>query len=130
MRYEPASNRFSQRGAPLRASNAETICAPDFGSPDVMNRRFSQITGELWPMFDSGRFQRKLAGSHLVGMSASSLWPAPLGPRKRSQFAAKSVLGTISKVAMLRRKRISRRGAEAQRRGFNHEDTKDTKGVF
>src|SRR3954452_387838 len=130
MWYEPASNRFSQRGAPVRASNAETICAPDFGSPDVMNRRFPQITGELCPIFDSGCFQRKLADSHLLGMPASSLWPAPLGPRKRSQLAAKSALAKIDKIAMLTRKRVSRRGAEAQRRVFDHEGTKDMKDLF
>src|SRR5947199_148044 len=83
--------------------------------------RFSQGTGERCPTRESGCFQRKLFGSHFVGMLASSLWPAPLGPRKRSQLAAKSARANISKVAMLRKKRISRRGAEAQRRVFNHE---------
>ena len=81
-------------------------------------------------MLDSGCFQRKLAGSHLVGMPASSLWPAPLGPRKRSQLAAKAVLAKTSKVAMPRKRKISRRGAEAQRRVFNHKGTKDTKDVL
>src|SRR6188474_350085 len=113
MWYEPASNRFSQSGEPLWASNAETIWAPVFWSPEVRNRRFSQITGELCPTFDRGCFQRKLAGSHFVGMLVSSLWPAPLGPRKRSQLAAKAALAKISKTAMVRRRRISRRGAEA-----------------
>src|SRR3954462_8255746 len=116
MWYEPASNRFSQRGAPLRASNEETTCAPDFGSPDVRNRRFSQITGELWPTLDNGRFQRKLAGSHLVGMPESSLWPAPLGPRKRSQLAATALFVTTMQSVKTVRKKISRRGAEAQGR--------------
>src|SRR5215211_4995828 len=50
------------------------------------------MTGELWPTPASGCFQRKLASSHVVGISTSSLCPAPFGPRNRAQFSAAEML--------------------------------------
>src|SRR3954447_22871908 len=90
MWYSPASKRFSVSGAPLVASKADRIWAPVFESAEVTKTRFCQMTGELWPAPAIGRFQRKFFCSHFVGMPASSLWPAPFGPRKRSQLPAEA----------------------------------------
>src|SRR5713226_4739125 len=56
---------------------------------DSRNNLSPQIIGEEWPSPGRSVFQRMFSlASHFTGTSLSVETPAPLGPRKRGQFAA------------------------------------------
>ena len=118
------------RACRIATSKAETICAPVARSAEMRKIRFSQMTGELWPMPGSGCFQRKLAGSHLVGMRVVVALAGAVGAAEAVPVFGVGTLRHREACDKTTHKNVSRKGAERERSRFNHEGTKDTKIGF
>ena len=117
-----------QRLAAVRIVSRDDLLRPCRGSADVRNSRLSQMTGELWPTPGSGCFQRKLAGFPFGGNArrrrfGRRRWGRGSDPSsRRGKLDAQCIDTSSNKI-------VSRKGAEAQKKLFNHEGTKTRRWI-